>query len=190
MNRQVNNLCWNICCIFDLLSGVYDSYLTAPYILMNLASVGYTKGGTAPPFMRIHSTVFKRELGYGFNIAVINGWTGSLEIFRKFDTRTPGSPDIEKMTSFLNNLPVDRVVAGVVKGEAFKGMRDSAKLQAALVSIYSFSLPVSYAVIIFCDHRLLLSSTSFTFFLIWTGTQQGSKKWEGRRGGGESKNDR
>lgn len=102
---------------------------------MNLASVGYAQGLEAPPFMQLERVFLQNELKAGFNIAVMSRWSGSIESIKNFNTQSDKSEDIEKMTSFLNTLPVDRIVTGVVKDEAFKGVENNPKLQAALVCV-------------------------------------------------------
>ena len=74
----------------------------------------------------------------GFNIIVLgNDWTGSVESVRTFNTHTRLSPDIPKMVKFLNNLPVDRIVAGLVVGDCFQGIERDGRIHAALVSQHS-----------------------------------------------------
>ena len=89
--------------------------------------------------MKVGEHDLTRLLKPGFNIIVIgNDWTGSVESVRTFKTHIRRSPDIPKMVKFLNNLPVDRIVAGLVVGDGFKGIERDGQIHAALVSKLSF----------------------------------------------------
>ena len=101
---------------------------------MNTVSVGYTRGTTVQPSMQFANTNLNHHLKPGLNIAILNSWSGKLEVFKNFNTHIEGSPQIEKMITFLNTLPTDRIVVGVVKGEAFQGIRYNPRAQMALVS--------------------------------------------------------
>ncbi len=102
---------------------------------VKLVSVGYAKGPMKPPSLGFMSIDYAQYLKPGFNIAVLNEWTGSVELIGQFNTHDKNAPDVRKMEQFLNNLPVDRIVVGVVKGEAYKGIEQNKNLQRAMVNI-------------------------------------------------------
>ena len=102
-----------------------------------MVSVGFARGTASKPSMKFSEHDLTGLLKPGFNIAVLNDWTGSLESFRNFNTHTRRSPDIPNMVKFLNNLPVDRMVAGIVIGDCFRGIEKNKQIHAALVSYFS-----------------------------------------------------
>ena len=79
--------------------------------------------------------MYERQLKQGFNFVIVDEWSGRLETLRSFNTHDKTLPDIKRMESFLNNLPTGRIVVGVVKGEAFQGIRDNINVQTAIVSL-------------------------------------------------------
>ena len=102
-----------------------------------MVSVGFARGTSSKPSMKFSEHDLTGLLKPGFNIAVLNDWTGSLESFRNFNIHTRRSPDIPNMVKFLNNLPVDRLVAGIVVGDCFRGIEKNKQIHAALVSCFS-----------------------------------------------------
>ena len=110
---------------------------------IKIASTGYKKGKSVESYIEIGRTKFPdRQLRPGFNFVVVDNWSGSFEIMRSFDTHKRGSPDIKKMTSFLNTLPTDRIVVGVVKGEAFQGLRTNFNALLSIVSFFIIHLTI------------------------------------------------
>ena len=106
---------------------------------MNIVSSGFTKSSIAKTEIELQGKHLSSYLRPGFNIAVLSGWTGTLEAFRSFDTRSKANADVSKMVTFLNNLPVDRIVVGVVKGDGYSGIQNNADAQQALVSVTRIS---------------------------------------------------
>ena len=103
---------------------------------IKIASVGYKKGKSIESYIEIGSTKFTdKQMSTGFNFVVVDSWSGSSEIMRSFNTHKRGLPDINKMKSFLDTLPTDRIVVGVVKGEAFQGIRTNYNALLSIVSV-------------------------------------------------------
>eukprot|EP00795_Rhopilema_esculentum_P013795 gene13795-4724_t len=103
-----------------------------PFLSVNIVSSGFTKSSIATTEIELQGKHLSSDLRPGFNIAVLSGWTGTLEAVRSFDTRSKMNTDVSKMVAFLNNLPVDRIVVGVVKGDGYSGIQNNADAQQAL----------------------------------------------------------
>ena len=79
--------------------------------------------------------------GRGFNIVTIDFETGDIEQRMHFDTYDKSKSDAKNMQSFLNKLPSNKIVLGVVKDEAHTSLHQSAK--KAIVSQFSYKLSFS-----------------------------------------------
>ena len=110
------------------------SISSAPYTAIKIASLGYKRGKSVETYMQIGSQkVNEKQLKEGFNFAIVDEWSGRLETLRSFNTHN--KKVVKQMESFLNKLPTDRMVVGVVKGEAFQGIQDNVNAQIAVVSL-------------------------------------------------------
>ena len=65
--------------------------------------------------------------GRGFNIAVFYLGTGQVEKTENFDTFDKNKDDSTKMAQFLQNIPENRIVLGVVKVEATYNLKMNAR---------------------------------------------------------------
>ncbi len=54
----------------------------------------------------------------------------------QFNTHDKTSPDVRKMEQFLNGLSVDRIVIGIVKGDAYKGIQANKNIKKAMVGTF------------------------------------------------------
>ena len=133
-----------------LLSSPYtfSVLFTAPIIPLSLVSPGTSKQSKTAASLSFLRSNYAKMLKPGFNIVVISYWTGAVESVGQFNTKSASSPDVKKMENFLNTLPVDRVVLGIVKGEAYNGVKNNAKLKKAMASINFLPGGVMFALLI------------------------------------------
>eukprot|EP00794_Sanderia_malayensis_P017699 gene17699-19467_t len=113
-----------------------------PFLPVKIVSVGGSVEKTKPAALRFMRTDFGKQIKDGFNIAVLNKWTGSAELFGNFNTRDKNAADVRKMEHFLNHLPVDRIIMGIVKGDAYNGLKHSQSLKKSLERI--LRSPIKY----------------------------------------------